>query len=320
MDITANNAPDMLYEAVCRMRVAGMKSSSRNGPMEYIPEPVVLTVRDPHERVVFDPDRDANPFFHVAESIWMLGGGKGLKFLLPYNKRMADYSDDGHVLHGAYGHRWRQHFYRDQIKDTVELLKEEPETRRAIIGMFDAEVDKGNIKDIPCNTHICFRVHRDKLDMTVFNRSNDLVWGAVGANIVHMTVLHEVMAHAVGRSMGVYRVVTNCLHAYTTASQYSVLRGSHGPVDYYRTKGLGTCPVLSQDENYTDLLQRCERVVAMPNEPAYGMTWLDDVWVPMRNAYHLRKTGLDYQEELDRIAAPDWRTACQEWCTRRDKP
>jgi hypothetical protein len=286
--------------------------------MEYIDEPVLLTLHNPTHRVVFDPVRDANPFFHMAEAIWMLGGGQGLEFVQNYNSGMARYSDDGATLHGAYGHRWRKHFYRDQILETIDLIDADPNTRRAYISMFDAEVDHGDKLDIPCNVGINFRVNgRNELDMTVFNRSNDVIWGALGANVVHMTILHELIAHATGHPIGVYRVSTACLHGYTTASQYSALRGSTGAVDYYRHKGLRPRSLLQSTETAWDMLEACKRVIAMPWQDRYGIRWLDKTWVPARDAYRARKEGYPTRSHIDRIEAEDWRVACFEWCQRR---
>lgn len=319
MEISGANAPHLLSEAINRMKVAAKEGGSRNGPMEYIDEPVTLTMWQPMERVVFDPLRDANPFFHMAEAIWMLGGGQGLEFVALYNSGMARYSDDGETLHGAYGHRWRKHFYRDQIVDVIELLSEDPTTRRAYIAMFDAEVDHGDKLDIPCNVGINFRVNSwGGLDMTVFNRSNDLVWGALGANIVHMTVLHEVIAHAVGRPLGRYRAISACLHGYTTASQYSALRGNGRPVDYYGEGTVRPYPMLQPHEAASDMLEACKRAVSFPWQDWYGVDWLDNVWVPARDAYRCRSLGLEYKHFLEKIAASDWRLACKQWCQRRD--
>ena len=37
-------------------------------------------------------------------------------------------------------------------------------------------------KDVPCNTHAYFAINAEgSLDLTVCNRSNDLVWGCLGA-------------------------------------------------------------------------------------------------------------------------------------------
>jgi thymidylate synthase len=52
------------------------------------------------------------------------------------------------------------------------------------------------------------------LNMTVTNRSNDLIWGMLGANVVHFSMLQEYVACCLGLEVGVYNQFTNNLHAY----------------------------------------------------------------------------------------------------------
>jgi thymidylate synthase len=87
-------------------------------------------------------------------------------------------------------------------------------------------------KDVCCNLNIHFQVKEypcsldfpascggtagtePRLDMTVFNRSNDLIWGALGANYVHFSFLQEFMALAIGVPMGTYHQVSSNTHVY----------------------------------------------------------------------------------------------------------
>jgi len=52
------------------------------------------------------------------------------------------------------------------------------------------------------------------LNMTVFNRSNDMVYGALGANVVHFSVLQEYMAACIGVEVGTYYQVSSNMHVY----------------------------------------------------------------------------------------------------------
>lgn len=50
--------------------------------------------------------------------------------------------------------------------------------------------------------------------MTVANRSNDIIWGCYGANAVHMSMLQEFVANALGIPVGLYNQVSNDWHIY----------------------------------------------------------------------------------------------------------
>tara|TARA_R110000744_G_scaffold235728_2_gene353364 strand:+ start:412 stop:1380 length:969 start_codon:yes stop_codon:yes gene_type:complete len=318
MIVTERNVPSAFYKMGAYMYEHGVSEPSRNGEVVTVPHPVMLEIKKPMERVLTDPKRDANPFFHIAETVWMLGGGQGIEFITWYNKGMNRYSDDGATMNGAYGHRWRNHFYHDQILGAIQLLTEDPTTRRAVLAMWDAEIDLASPSlDIPCNTHIYFRVSGGQLDMTVSNRSNDVVWGMLGANSVHMTYLHEVIAAAIGRPMGAYRVFTVNAHTYVANPQTVALLHSTEHHDIYQSKGVRPLPVATMPHEAMKLLSACKTAIAMPWQDSYNSDWLNMVYVPMRNAWRKRKAGKDYREDIAQINAHDWRIACTEWCARR---
>lgn len=187
---------------------------TRNGKAWVFQEPVVITYLTPSRRVLFDPIRDANPFFHYMEALWMLSGSDTVSFPGQFAKNLKNYSDNGVTLNGAYGYRWRSHFGLDQIEHVVELLQRDPNSRRAVIAMWDPRQDWEESLDLPCNTHVYFRVVKGALTMTVCNRSNDLVWGTLGANVVHMSLLQEFIAGWLKMPVGPYHQFTNNLHIY----------------------------------------------------------------------------------------------------------
>jgi hypothetical protein len=61
----------------------------------------------PWERVLFNPTRDANHFFHFFEAMWILAGRNDVGFLKCILPGIVNYSDDGSKFHGAYGMRLR---------------------------------------------------------------------------------------------------------------------------------------------------------------------------------------------------------------------
>jgi len=215
--ISAVNVNDALLRGVDLFQspVNYRVQSSRNGDTMECHTPVTTVYHKPWQRVLFNQKRDANPFFHLYESIWMLGGSRDLKKLTHFNAGMANFSDDNETLNGSYGYRWRQQFDYDQLENIVEMLTRDPTSRRVVLQMWDPVNDLDSpSKDIPCNTNIYFKVRDDKLQMTVCNRSNDMIWGAYGANAVHMSVLQEYVAAAVGCDMGPYYQVSDSFHVY----------------------------------------------------------------------------------------------------------
>lgn len=202
---------------------SGREGNSRNGPVFAMNSVMVNTYLFPEHRVLFHPGRDANPFFHVMEAFWMLAGRRDVALPSAFASNMGNFSVDGDVYNAAYGYRWRHNFGIDQLRAVVEKLLADPGSRQVVVQIWDANLDlvdsDSNAKDKACNISVVFtRRAQDGinyLDMMVSNRSNDLIWGAYGANHVHFSFMHEFVCAAVGMFMGTYTQVSANAHVYT---------------------------------------------------------------------------------------------------------
>lgn len=235
--IYAQSVSEALAECLYKMKMAE-PADSRVGSVYVLSDPVITTYTKPHRRVLYSPARDANPFFHLMEALWMLAGRNDVAFPSRFAKQIAQYSDNGKIMWGAYGWRWREFFGYDQLNAIADELKKNPTSRRAVLSMWngmrvdesysetygervsdeipsDLGVAYNGGKDVPCNTHAYFDLRGGVLNMTVCNRSNDAIWGAYGANAVHFSVLLEYMAAKIGVPVGVYRQFSNNMHVYT---------------------------------------------------------------------------------------------------------
>lgn len=266
--IHTRNVHCALPEGIRLLTLAGEREESRNGPVLVYPAPVTTCYSRPEERVLFWPERDANPFFSLFESLWMLAGRNDVEYPARFAKNMLSYSDDGLTLNGAYGHRWRRHFGHDQIEEAIRQLKNDPSTRRVVLQMWDAVTDLTKVtKDKPCNTQIYLWVRSGALCMTVCCRSNDMVWGGYGANAVHMSMLQEYVATSLGMGCGPYWQMSNNYHMYLTTYEPLKELGEKA-ADLYRMPRV-SCP-------YTD--NRVARVPMMDiGDPHCAARFMDDV-------------------------------------------
>lgn len=317
--IQEQNVNDALLRGLQLLDQYGVKEDSRNGEVMVFPFPVATEYKSPWERVLLWPERDANPFFHLMEALWMMEGRNDLEWISHFSSNMESYSDDGETLHGAYGARWRHHFGLDQFKTIIEILKQNPNDRRAVLQMWDAEADLGRQgKDLPCNLACSFRVQDgERLDMHVFNRSNDMIWGAYGANAVHFSVMQEVMSTALGLEMGSYWQISTNFHAYLkTLEPLKPLNGVPVGIVYGNT-----FPIMS-----TPLETWLEDLHVFVNEGAvmgFRDPFFKKVAIPMLMAWNCYKDREDksrYQKAIkqaSKIEPEDWRKACVEWLERR---
>ena len=331
--INVRNVNTALPLALDNLRVHGVRRSSRNDDVFVFPEPVTTVYRKPTERVVFWDQRDANPFFHLYESLWMLAGRNDVEGPAGYVENMRNFSDDGVTFHGAYGYRWRRHFNRDQLLEVIRALKANPDDRRQVVSMWDANADLGRVgKDLPCNLQALFQIAVDgRLDMTVTNRSNDLVWGAYGANAVHFSYLMEFVARGIGVEVGVYRQVSNNLHGYVDtldkvkdlvvhADPYSKV---YAPlVDPYTQDEVFAFPLMAYP-NAEAWLDELDVFLADPGVVGLRDPFFRRVAGPFLRAHALYRALPGEQRysaalaTLAECASPDWRRAGEEWIQRR---
>lgn len=314
MEVTSVGINDGFAEWMGRFRFsAPLEEKTRNGNVLSFDEPCMWTMVDPLQRVLTNPVRQANPFFHVAEVVWMLAGANDVAWLAQFNKRFWEYAEpDTDEAHGAYGHRWMYQFGFNQIPEVAGMLSSDKKTRRAVLTMWDPRQDLGaNKNDLPCNTHIYFRVMNEKLSMTVCNRSNDVIWGMLGANVVHMTYLHELIAKMAGVGIGRYHVMTNNLHMYEWLPNFMRLRDQWN----WEAEEPVWCnvPILRNDERYEMLRGDCKRILM--NFPPHETHWARNVAWPMVQSYLARKQG-DRQNELmyrEMVADRAWHRAAELW-------
>lgn len=344
-----NEAFLAIVQGIASGSIPTRKYTSRVGDVLRVEEPLLLTYRRPRNRVLFNSARDCNPFFHLMEALWMLAGSDDVAFVSQFNSRMPEFSDNGSTFHGAYGRRWRYAFSVDQPRVIAKNLRDNPWCRRQVLQIWDARKDLGtDSKDIPCNTQAYFGVREDQgklvLDMTVCNRSNDIVWGMLGANVVHFSYLQEYVAANAGLQVGHYHQMTNNAHVYCDrfspekwlACEDRKKRTAHDPkLVYYAgtnravTWGIEVtpgCPLVQSPEQFEkDLHQFVGYSREFPrNRPHFGLQFREpffqDVARHMAAAFRMHNLR-DYKAALqfvDRVKAPDWRIAGKQWLQKRE--
>lgn len=320
-----------LKEIVHDISIHGELCNSRNGMTLAFKEPVSIRHIDPKRRVIWLKSRNANPFFHIFEFVWMLAGRKDVKTISAFNGNMKSYSDDGISFNAPYGYRLKHHFGHDQLNEVIEILKKDPDSRQAVALLWDnADLTK-NTKDKACNLELVFKVRDGKLDMTVFNRSNDLIWGALGANLVHMSFFHEYVATKIGIPMGAYEQVSNCLHVYTDGVAGNILKniladdpeGCDYKVRYINTRNSPS--MVGIDEDVSKLFYHigiCKDVTGMMSGfvQEYQSDFFNRLFIPMMMTYAFHKLKMD-TTAMDILIGSnipqDWKLACYNWLDNR---
>ena len=214
--ITDHNAHGLLRQLAWNLQGA-REEGTRGGRVRVAHGPVVACLTEPRNRMHCLPDRGGNPWVSLAEFPWLMAGRNDLAWLGHYLPRAGNFSDDyGSTWRAGYGPRLRAWGgYVDQISEAVHKLRTNPDTRQAVVSLWDPETDNiAGSKDYPCTLALHFQRQGGKLDLTAMMRSNDLIWGFSGVNLVNFTLLLEAVAIMSDIPIGRYYHVASNLHVY----------------------------------------------------------------------------------------------------------
>ncbi|UQU66830.1 thymidylate synthase [Couchioplanes caeruleus] len=212
LEVTAGSANE-LYAAVCRDVLAQGHRAAPRGMATTEVLGAHLRLTEPRRRFIHVPPvRVLNPAFAVAEALWILSGSDE-PWIFTYNRALERYADDGR-LQGAYGPRMRRwHDELDQVDHVRRLLARDPDSRQAVIQLYDPQRDTRGHRDVPCTLNYRFFLRHGRLEMHTTMRSND-VWLGLPYDLYTATMLQELMAGWLGVQVGTYHHHVDSLHLY----------------------------------------------------------------------------------------------------------
>ena len=177
---------------------------------------VGFTLENPSQKNinVLNPDRKFNLEYAEAEWQWYLSGDPSIDKLGEINgsippiwEKMAD-SD--RQVRSNYGWQWERNHQLDKV---VAMLKSNPETRQAVISIYDGKEISTYSKDTPCTYAVQFTILDNKLHMAVLMRSNDLWFGFCNDQYCFAS-LQELVAERLSIELGTYYHFAHNLHLY----------------------------------------------------------------------------------------------------------
>lgn len=152
----------------------------------------------------------------VVETLWYLLGTDKITFLKENGVHIWDkWADEDDYLGPTYGYQWRRyngHKLFDQIADVINILKTNPNSRRAIInGWNPIQLDEMRLP--PCITQLQFLSNDGMLDLIVTQRSADFAIG-VPYDIAEMALLQHIIAYVTGLKVRKLMFMYGDIHIY----------------------------------------------------------------------------------------------------------
>ncbi|SHG83295.1 thymidylate synthase [Flagellimonas flava] len=179
----------------------------------------------------------------VHELLWFLKGDTNVGYLQENGVRIwNEWADDNGDLGPVYGHQWRNWNSEeiDQIKEVIETLKTNPNSRRMLVSAwnpsvlpdtsisFSENVANGKAALPPCHAFFQFYVADGKLSCQLYQRSADVFLG-VPFNIASYALFTMMMAQVCGYEPGDFIHTFGDAHIYNNHREQVELQLSREP-------------------------------------------------------------------------------------------
>ena len=162
----------------------------------------------------------------LRELLWFLRGSTNINDdLTQYTPIWNPWADENGELGPIYGYQWRKwekftdegngcykKSHIDQIKNAIELIKNNPSSRRIIVTAWNpADISKMALA--PCHAFFQFNVVNGRLDLQLYQRSADIALG-VPYNIASYATLLMMVAKECSLEAGIFTHTLGDAHIY----------------------------------------------------------------------------------------------------------
>jgi thymidylate synthase len=165
---------------------------------------------NPRDRKIAIDFRNWKADYAKKEWLWYLSGNPSAVEISRSAPLWLRHMDEAGNVNSNYGSSWAE---GSQIEYVVGELIRNPQSRRALLTMYDGKENAKYEKDTPCTLNIGFMIADNKLNMTVMMRSNDLWFGFCNDQYC-FSKLQELIAGRLSIEVGWYYHFANNLHLY----------------------------------------------------------------------------------------------------------
>jgi thymidylate synthase len=205
---------DVIHSVIDEITRRGIRIHPTKGPADEITG-TLLEISDPRARLSRTETR-GRIFSALGELCWYLAASKKSNFISYYIRNYRKLAEDGEIF-GGYGPRLLNWKGINQISKVIEILSRNPDSRKAVIQLFDSADLSVEHKDVPCTCTLQFMLRQGELLLFVNTRSNDVHWG-LPHDVFCFTMLQEIIARSVSAELGTYKHAVGSLHLYAKDS------------------------------------------------------------------------------------------------------
>ena len=154
-----------------------------------------------------------NLTYVAAEVLWYWSSRNDLEFINKFSSFWNKVTDDGKTANSAYGYILQEKHGFNQIETIIDLLKEDPYSRRAVLNINVPNPDVKTTHDEMCTICLNYQIRDGVLDCNCVMRSNDFNFG-LRNDIAYFLYLQKYIANRLGVGYGTYTHYAFSMHMY----------------------------------------------------------------------------------------------------------
>ena len=214
IQIKGKTANELFIKTAKEMLNNGNYSSPR-GLKTIELENVWLELENPRFNLVNLPARNISTDYLDGEMKWYLSGSTKVSDIEKHSRFWSKLADSNGTVNSNYGYLTMIEKFagKSQLEWCIDKLKNDNNTRQAVINYNQPKHKYPNNKDFVCTLNQLFRLNNNKLDSTVMMRSNDLIYGLT-YDLPWFTLLQRRIASGIDKDIGKYNHFAASLHVY----------------------------------------------------------------------------------------------------------
>ncbi|MGX1855716.1 thymidylate synthase [Streptomyces sp. NPDC055299] len=174
-----------------------------------------VKILDPRNRLLPGGCRRTNLGFAFANYLWALTPGAEASQVISYNERGRDFTDEKGSLVCGLSKRLIGDGSQSPLKDLIDLMKRDINTRRAYIGFVYPSDLRDEPRDFSCFGSMQFLHRHGRLDCIASMRSQSIL-GVMPYDIALLTMVQETVANELDLDLGSYYHHCGSLHYYSS--------------------------------------------------------------------------------------------------------
>ena len=173
----------------------------------------IFMIHNPTLKNIYFPKRKISEKYAIAELEWYWSADNRCDTIGKHAKMWLSLTDDGVTNNSAYGYILHKKYGFDQLQQIIELLKSDENSRRAVLNVSDPQINRITTKDMQCTIALQFLVRNNKLEETVYMRSNDIYFGTP-YDMIYFISLGYYISKELNIEFSLYTHIDTSLHMY----------------------------------------------------------------------------------------------------------